>query len=293
VFFVGFLFLVFACSERPVDLVEVEPTDDASNGNTLFYWFGEEYMVTQRNTIQLDKEITVTGGKAKIQAATYSTSASHIYIYDADCVRVGTFEVKPSNYGYRETEMIFDDSTKKEVSISFMNLYSWWNGATLKSLHFYSGNGLVTDSVWLPVPKEEEGEEEESQVFDELSSEKMVLNLKESVLPLNASVRIKSHGTPTSKILIYAFTEDHVKIGEYQGDVKEFSTIDLPFQPANANDNQMDTLQKVSYLECYSFGAKAKMRAAFFFYANLDEDEYVDEDEDLDEDVDYSEDRCF
>lgn len=303
VFFVGVLFLVFACSERPVDLVEVEPTDDASNGNTLFYWFGEEYMVTQRNTIQLDKEITVTGGKAKIQAATYSTSASHIYIYDADCVRVGTFEVKPSNYGYRETEMIFDDSTKKEVSISFMNLYSWWNGATLKSLHFYSGNGPVTDSVWLPVPKEEEVEEEESQVFDELgynwtgsrwlSSEKMVLNLKESVLPLNASVRIKSHSIPTSKILIYAFTEDHVKIGEYQGDVKEFSTIDLPFQPANANDNQMDTLQKVSYLECYSFGAKAKMRAAFFFYANLDEDEYVDEDEDIDEDVDYSEDRCF
>ena len=55
VFFWGVLFLVFACSERPVDLVEVEPTDDASNGNTLFYWFGEEYMVTQRNTIQLDK----------------------------------------------------------------------------------------------------------------------------------------------------------------------------------------------------------------------------------------------
>ena len=173
----------------------------------------------------------------------------------------------------------------------------------LKVCIFYSGNGSVTDSVWLPVPKGEEVEEEESQVFDELgynwtgsrwlSSEKMVLNLKESVLPLNASVRIKSHSIPTSKILIYAFTEDHVKIGEYQGDVKEFSTIDLPFQPANANDNQMDTLQKVSYLECYSFGAKAKMRAAFFFYANLDEDEYVDEDEDLDEDVDYSKDRCF
>ena len=302
-FFVGILFLVFACSERPVDLVEGEPGEDASNRNTLFYWYGEEYMGTQRNTIELDKEITVTGGKAKIEAATYSTSASHIYIYDADCVRVGTFEVKPSNYGYRETEMIFDDSTKTEVRIAFMNLYSWWNGATLKSLHFYSSKGPVLDSVWLPVPKEEEGEVEEFQMFDELGytwtgsrwlgNEKMVLNLKESVPTLNASVRIKSHGIPTSKIIIYAFTEDNVKIGEYRGDVKEFSTIDLPFQPAEANANQLDTLQKVSYLECYSFGAKAKITGAFFAYFDLDEDDYIDEDEYIDEDVDYSEERCF
>ena len=285
VFFVGVLFLVFACSEHSAQLVEGEPSEGVSKGDTLFYWFGEESMRTQRNTIELDREITVTGGRAKIKAGTHAASASHIYVYNADCVRVGTFEVKPTNYGELETEMVFDDSTKTEVRISFMNLYSWWNGATLKSLHFYSSMGAVTDSIWLPVPKEEEGEVEEFQMFDELgyswtgsrwlSSEKMVLNLNEAVLPTNALVLVKSEDISSSKIIIYAFSEDRVQIGEFHGEVKEFSEIRLPYQSAN----QLDSLTKVSYLECYSFGAKAKIKGAFFAYPEADED--VDELEDF------------
>ena len=288
-FLVGVLFLVFACSERSAQLVEGNPGENTSKGDTLFYWFGEEFMGTQQNTIELDREITVTRGKAKIKAATHAASASHIYIYNADCVRVGTFEVKPNNYGELEAEMVFDDSTKTEVRIAFMNLYSWWNGATLKSLHFYSSTGMVTDSVWLPIPEEEEGEVEEFQMFDELgyswtgsrwlSSEKMVLNLNESVLPSDASVLVKSQSVSSSKIIIYAFTEDNVQVGEFRGEVKEFSKMKLYFQ----SSNQSDTLQKVSYLECYSFGAKAKIKAAVFAYPEADEME----------EFDYSEERCY
>ena len=288
-FFVGVFVLVFACSERSAQLVEGNSGENASKGDTLFYWFGEEFMGTQQNTIELDREITVTGGKAKIKAATHAASASHIYIYNADCVRVGTFEVKPNNYGELEAEMVFDDSTKTEVRIAFMNLYSWWNGATLKSLHFYSSTGAVTDSLRLPIPKEEEGEVEEFQMFDELgyswtgsrwlSSEKMVLNLNESVIPWDASVLVKSEDFSTSKIIIYAFTEDNVQVGEFRGEVKEFSKINLPFY----SSNQLDTLQKVSYLECYSFGAKAKIMAAVFAYPEADGIE----------DFEYEEDRCY
>ena len=288
-FFVGVFVLVFACSERSNPLVDGNSGENASRGDTLFYWFGEEFMGTQQNTIELDREITVTGGKAKIKAATHAASASHIYIYNADCVRVGTFEVKPNNYGELEAEMVFDDSTKTEVRIAFMNLYSWWNGATLKSLHFYSSTGAVTDSLRLPIPREDEGEVEEFQMFDELgyswtgsrwlSSEKMVLNFNESVIPWDASVLVKSEDFSTSKIIIYAFTEDNVQVGEFRGEVKEFSKINLPFY----SSNQLDTLQKVSYLECYSFGAKAKIKAAVFAYPEADEME----------EFDYSEERCY